>query len=405
MPFEDRLGEAMRHTGDSFELEHRRDLVETGLVRGRRRLARRRTAAVAGSVLALAAVGLGSAYAGGLVGGTGPDASVAAPPKPTQQSGDSSGEQMVALFKSLLPAGTLTEETGRGAGGPGGLGAPYASAVFDDGKGAGLVSLGVSRVDPGSESGSQQVTCPAPSATGYDACKAEKLADGSRYMLFQGYEYPDRREPTKSWRAVLLTPDGALVDASEWNAPAEKGAQVSRDTPPLTAEQLKSLVTSPKWLPVAYGLKAPEKRDPVRTGPSAEAVQKQLVALLPAGKSLKVVEKDGQDGYASLVVDDGEGRSLVQVNVQTGMSDVAPSGETSTLPDGTRIGLEKQQGEKGGAGVVWWTADTVRPDGFRVVVSAFNTGDQHKAATRAKPVLTLNELRTIALDPHWLSLK
>ncbi|MFE4871819.1 hypothetical protein [Streptomyces sp. NPDC056682] len=405
MPFEDRLGEVMRRTGDSFEPEDRRGLVASGLVRGRRRLARRRTAAVTGSVLALAAVGLGGAYAAGLVGGTGGAASVASPPKPTQQGG-STGEQMVALFTSLLPPGTVTGQQGRGADeGPKGFGGPSASAVLDDGKGGGLVGIAVSRVDPHSEAAGEQVACPAQSARDYDACHAETLADGSRYMLFQGYEYPDRREPTKEWRAVLLTPQGALIDASEWNAPAEKGAKVSRDAPPLTAEQLKSLVTAPKWLSVAYGLKAPAKNDHRSTGPSAEAVEKQLAALLPTGKGLRVLEKDGQEGYASLVVDDGNGKGLIQVNVQTGMSDVSPGGETSTLPDGTLVGLEKKDGEKGGAGVVWWTADTVRPNGFRVVVSAFNTGNQNKAATRAEPPLTLEQLKAIALDPHWLALK
>uniref|UniRef100_A0AAU2V961 LigA protein n=1 Tax=Streptomyces sp. NBC_00003 TaxID=2903608 RepID=A0AAU2V961_9ACTN len=422
MPFEDRLGEAMRHTGDSFELGDRRGLVESGLVRGRRRLARRRTAAVTGSVLALATVGFGGAYAAGLVGGEGGGSSVAAPPKPSPTDGPIGGEKKVALFKSLLPPGTVTEEQGSGPGDPEASGKPGASdkpggsskasvsGVFDDGNGPGLVALGVSRVDPAAESSREQVACPAKAFVDYDSCQTEQRADGSRYMLLQGYEYPDRREATKNWRAVLLTPKGILVDASEWNAPAEKGARVSRDTPPLTAGQLKALVISPKWLSVADALRAPQKADKSvgrgpGSGPSAEAVQKQLIALLPAGKGLKVGEKGGQDGYAFVVVDDGKGKSLVQINVQSGMSDVSPEGTTSTLPDGTVVGLAKKPGEKSGAGVVMWIADTVRPDGFRVVISAFNTGNQNKAATRAEPALTLNELKAIALDPRWATLK
>ena len=415
MPFEDRLGEAMRHTGDSFELGDRRDLVESGLVRGRRRLARRRTAAVTGSVLALATVGLGSAYAAGFVGGGG-GSSVAVPPKPTQRAdGAMSDEKMVALFKSLLPPGTVTKEQGSGPGDPEASGKADASStasvsgVFDDGNGPGLVALGVSRVDPASESSREQVACPAKAFVDYDSCQTEQRADGSRYMLLQGYENPNRSDLTKAWRAVLLTPKGTLIDASEWNAPAEKGSRVSRETPPLTAGQLKALVISPKWLSVADALRAPEKpAKPERSvggRPSAEAVQKQLIALLPAGRGLKVGEKGGQDGYAFVVLDDGKGESLVQINVQSGMSDVAPEGTTSTLPDGTVVGLAKKPGEKGGSGVAWWIADTVRPDGFRVVVSAFNTGNQNKAATRAEPALTLGELRTIALDPRWLTLK
>ncbi|MGW1866636.1 hypothetical protein ACWCPS_13860 [Streptomyces mauvecolor] len=414
MPFEDRLGEAMRHTGGSFELGDRRDLVESSLIRGRRRLARRRTAAVTGSVLALAVVGLGGAYAAGLVGGEGGGSSVAAPPKPTRQAdGAMNGEQMVSLFKSLLPAGgTVTKEQGSGPGDPGTSGKPDASSaasvsgVFDDGNGPGLVALGVSRVDPAAEAGGQQVTCPAKALVDYDSCRTEQRPDGSRYMLLQGYENPNRGDLTKAWRAVLLTPKGILVDASEWNAPTEKGSRVSRETPPLTAGQLKALVVSPKWLSVADSLRAPEKADrPVGSGPSAEAVEKQLIALLPAGKGLKAGEKGGQDGYAFVVVDDGRGKSLVQINVQSGMSDVVPEGATSTLADGTVLGLAKKPGEKGGAGVVSWIADTVRPDGFRVVVSAINSESQHKAAMRTEPALTLDELKAIALDQHWLTLK
>ncbi|MFI6054848.1 hypothetical protein ACIBCO_32765 [Streptomyces violascens] len=414
MPFEDRLGEAMRHTGGSFELGDRRDLVESGLIRGRRQLARRRTAAVTGSVLALATMGLGGAYAAGLVGGEG--SSVAAPPTPTRQAdGAMSGEKMVALLKSLLPPGTVTKERGSGPGDPVAAGKPGASAaasasgVFDDGNGPGLVALGVSRVDPAAGSSGEQVACPDKALVDYDSCQTEQRPDGSRYMLLQGYENPTRSDLTKAWRAVLLTPKGALIDASEWNAPTEKGSRVSRETPPLTAGQLKALVVSPKWLPVADALRVPEKPEkadrPVGGEPSSAAVQNQLIALLPAGKGLKVAEKGGQDGYAFVVVDDGRGKSLVQINVQSGMTDVAPEGTTSKLPDGTVIGLAKKPGEKGGAGVAMWTADTVRPDGFRVVISAFNTGDQNEAATRAEPALTLDELRTIALDPRWLTLK
>ncbi|MFG3284238.1 hypothetical protein [Streptomyces sp. NPDC048111] len=410
MPFEDRLGEAMRRTGDSFELGDRRDLVESGLVRGRRRLARRRTAAVTGSVLALATVGLGGAYAAGLVGDEAAPsgASVAGPATPTHPAGGAvDGARMVELLKSLLPPGTVTGAQGRGPGDPPnpdvpGAGTPAVSAVFDDGKGAGAVALSVGRVDPADDAGGQQVVCPAKAFVDYDACTAEKLADGSRLMLLQGYEYPDRREPTKDWRAVLLSPQGALVDVSEWNAPAEKGAATTRESPPLTVAQLTALVTAPQWRTIAEGLDAPGKPKPPAGGqPSGTAVEKRLAALLPAGRGLKVVERGNQEGYAFVVVDDGRGRSLVQINVQPRMSDVSPRGSVSTLPDGTRVGVDQGAGEKGGAGVVQWTVDTVRADGLRVVVSAFNTGNQSRPATRTDPALTVGELRTLALDPGW----
>ena len=40
-----------------------------------------------------------------------------------------------------------------------------------------------------------------------------------------------------------------------------------------------------------------------------------------------------------------------------------------------------------------WTVDTIRTDGTRVVVSAFNSGAQNTAATRDAPALTMEQLR------------
>jgi len=132
-------------------------------------------------------------------------------------------------------------------------------------------------------------------------------------------------------------------------------------------------------------------------------VQNTLRALLPKG--LTVTDKGGEGEFAFVVVDDGKGESLVQVNVQYGMGkvsgDLFGSGDVTTLPDGRKVKLTQQPGEKGGEGVVWWTADTMTRAGFRVVVSAFNTGAQHEAATRAEPALTMERLKTIALDPKW----
>ncbi|MEV3896895.1 hypothetical protein OG333_16010 [Streptomyces anulatus] len=129
-------------------------------------------------------------------------------------------------------------------------------------------------------------------------------------------------------------------------------------------------------------------------------------ALLPEGLSVGE-ETDTGGEFASVVVDDGEGRSLVQINVQADMRDVADDlyGEATTLPDGTLLATSKEPGEKGGAGVVQWTADTMRPDGMRVVVSAFNSGAQSTPATRPEPALTMDQLVALATGPQWLELQ
>ncbi|MER6189351.1 hypothetical protein [Streptomyces cyaneofuscatus] len=114
-----------------------------------------------------------------------------------------------------------------------------------------------------------------------------------------------------------------------------------------------------------------------------------LLKLLPEG--LTVGEKVDSEGEFASVVDDGQGKTLVQINVQPDMRSVADGlyGDATTLPDGTLLATSQQPGEKGGAGVVSWTADTMRPDGLRVVVSAFNSAAQPTPATR----------------PEWLKLQ
>ncbi len=411
MPFEDRLGEALRRTGDGFTHDNQDRLVETGLARGRRRLARRRTAVAASSVLTLVVAGLGGAYAGGLLRGDGGQnrPSVAAP-QPLPLTGDHpvSATQMIDNLTSLLPEGDISRERGRGTEGSPPM-SPTAWVVFDDGKGTGLVSAGVHRVDPESTLSKNQVTCPAHAYTNYDTCATKTLADGSRFMLLRGYEYHEPSKGPKCWQAVRLAPDGVLVSVQEWNSPAEKGEETTRKNPPLSAAQLTKVATAGKWLRVGRGEAMPTPPSPSETdtrAPSGGAIRKQLVALLPKDRHFGITEKGGdQSEFAYIVADDGKGKSLIQINVQQHMGDVVPRGQTSTLPDGTRIGLQKGPGEKGVVGAVMWTADIVHPDGFRVVISAFNTGGQHDPTTRSEPVLTVEEMKKIALDDSWRNLR
>ncbi|MGW7288399.1 hypothetical protein ACWGH4_23255 [Streptomyces sp. NPDC054847] len=416
MPFEDELGDAIRRTGDTFRPLDRPGLVDAGLTRGRRRLARRRAAAVTGSVLALAVVGVAGYTTGALGSGDG-RASAAAPATPTAVAGQATPgapssppaggvtkEKMIEAFKALLPEGKITREAGQGitVDVKGGKTGPYASVVFDDGQGAAAISLGVSTVDPAGQSADQYVTCPSKALVQHDTCKAETLPDGSRYMLFQGYEYPDRRVDTRLWRAVLITPKGVQVDASEWNAPAEKDAPVSRPAPPLTGPQLKTLVTDGVWQSIGAQLGEPDKETPL-PGAAGTPVDKILTSLLPKG--LKVLDKQGDPGYGFVVADDGKGAGFIQVNAQSGMQDLAAvfTGDVTTLPDGTKVMVKKKNDpdQKGGAGAVGWTVDTLRPDGFRVVMMAFNAPGQGQDASRAEPVLTIEQMKTIVLDEKW----
>ncbi|MEW2066376.1 hypothetical protein [Streptomyces sp. NPDC007346] len=272
MPFEDELSKELRRTGETFDLAARAMVVDGALEQGRRSLRRRRSAAVVGSVLALALVGGGGAFGAGLLG-SGPG-----------------------------------EGTGVASGGP---------AVDTDGATRG----------PG------------------EATSAAKDRE---------------RTGQDTQRSGERSPD-----------PSRRGANGSEE-PPLD-----------------YTLLMPT-----------------FLKLLPEGLTVgQKVDSGGE--FASVVVDDGQGSTLVQINVQPGMQSVADDlyGDATTLPDGTLLATSQQPGEKGGAGVVWWTADTMRTDGLRVVVSAFNSGEQSTPATRPEPALTMEQLTAVATSPEWLKLQ
>lgn len=406
--FEERLGGALHQAGGTYETD-RRALVTAGEARGHRLLLRRR-AAVVGGVASVALMGLGGTL---LLPGSGGDGqrSVATGAKTPVASATPkasyTGDQLIGILEKLLPRGEFGSAQARGTDDklP-----PYAHVVYNDGKGKAAIAVGFNRVLPGSEQARQTIACPDKTLTLYDSCAVTRLSDGSALKIFQGYEYPDRRADTKLWTADLVTPKGQQVSVSEWNAAAEKGAAVSRAEPPLSTARLKTLATAGAWLDVVDAIpvdpRAPTAAPSQPEGIDGGAVTSTLVSLLPKG--VKVVAKSGPDsGYAYVVLDDGKGRSLVQINVQPDMSDVKDQlfgAGAETLADGTKVVTHKKPGEKGGADVVMWTADTIRTDGFRVVVSAFNSGSQVTAATRAAPVLTLKQLRAIALSAKWRGL-
>ncbi|SEE39456.1 hypothetical protein SAMN05216489_06453 [Streptomyces sp. 3213] len=401
-PFETRLAAGLRDAGGAFETD-RAALVTAGALKGRRRLLRRRNAAVMSGAAGIALVGVGTAVL--LPSGSGTQAS---PATSTHASATSSapapvsGQTLFRLLTGMVGDGAYSKVEARGTDeGP----APYVHAVYDDGKGKSAVELSLGRVEPGSDEARQATTCPAKVFTHYDACRTSRLADGSVVMVLQGYEYPDRRVDTKLWSAELVTPQGQHVSVSEWNAAAEKDSPITRPQPPLSPSRLTKLVAAEAWRKVIDAM--PEQATTAAPAPGDTAfgapVAPTLKSLLPKG--LTVSDSSGDDtGFGYLVVDDGKGRSLVQVNVQANVSDVEGDlfgSDAEVLSDGTKVATHQGPGEKGGSGVVMWTVDTLRTDGSRVVISAFNSGAQDTASTRTTPALTMKQLREIALSPKW----
>ncbi|MEU5634526.1 hypothetical protein ACH47C_09280 [Streptomyces rishiriensis] len=415
-PFEEQLTAALHEAGGAFGSPGGA-LVAAGQTRGRRMRLRRR-AAVAGGAAGLALVGVGGALLTPWNGAsTAKPSSLAAGGSAAPKA--YSADDVVRTLRKLLPQGKFTPSDARGTGGdlP-----PLAAGAFDDGKGAGSLSVGLERIrsDAAREVNPSAAVLPCPekgAQSPFDSCVTELLPDRSAITVYQGYEYPDRREDTKAWGADLVTPAGHHVSVMEWNAAAEKGKPVTRPEPPLTVARLKALAAASDWRRIIDAMPGEGKQGPLSSSPGSAGsparpgemtgrlILRKLSLLLPKGLE-RVTHASQETGYACFVVDDGKGAGLVQVNVQPGMSGSADElygSGAETLPDGTRVATEKGPGEKGGEGVVMWTVDTLRKDGLRVVISAFNAAAQDGAATRAKPVLTIGQLRTIALSPRWRS--
>ncbi|MFI2644543.1 hypothetical protein [Streptomyces sp. NPDC018610] len=409
--FEERFAHALRDSGEALGAGPY-GLAADGAARGRRLRARRR-AAVLGGAAAVALVGLGGALMlpGGTDGGSGRQQSAAGSPKarataPSASTGTEapavSAGELVRTLEKLLPGGRLSQAEGRGTDDH-----PYVRGVYDDGKGKGAVSVSINRVPAGTREAAQNTQCPDKVFIAYDSCATTKLPDGSALMILKGYEYPNSRSGTKLWRADLVTPSGQYIDVQEWNAAAEKDAPVTRDEPPLSATQLKALATARQWRAAADAIPLAQRPQPAPNEPKGTgSVSATLAGLLPKG--VKTVGKGNADPeFGYVVVDDGKGASLVQLNDQPDMRDVEGQlfGEgTRTLPDGTKVVTRKSSGDKDIEGIVMWTVDTIRPDGRRVVISAFNSGAQNTQATREAPALTMRQLEKIALDPKWLDL-
>lgn len=424
-PFEDDLSHAIRGAADSFSTDNRA-LVDGGAARGRVMRLRRR-AAVAGGVATLTLVAVGGLMAGGLSGSVGhhvddqPAAKNGPGPVLLGSRERVTAQRMITLLKSALPPGTTTGEQGRGSGvkGAGDLvGAPYAALVFDDGHGPGLVSVSLNHA-PSGQGADSGTRCPDHAHTQFDTCDRSVLADGSVLVLLKGYEYPDRRVDTKNWRATLTTRDGHVIDAMEWNSTAEKGAPDSRPDPPLTAAQLTALVNVSLWKPVFDALgpvKAPAGPAPgASTAPATTAVghtvpgpaiSAVLRGLIPAG--MRRGDADDSEGFAQLTVDDGHGRTLIEVNVEHWAPEAPDTlaffSGAETLADGTRLLVSQGPAEKGGSGTVHWTAQILRPNGRRIVLAELNASGYQQPATRSAPVFTIDRLRAMVLSPDWKKL-
>jgi hypothetical protein len=411
--FEDVVGEAFSVVGAGFRSETGPRLGEV-VARGRS-LRRRRMATVAGSVTALAVIGVGGVFASGLgtparsgstvsQGAAGAASSTSAAMKTSQTATAgppvTSQEVVDNLHKLLGPQATFNPARSV----PGAMSGPLvADGVIDDGRGKAAFGFDIERRDQ-VQTQPSDLTCPDKKYVPYDDCSSTKLADGSTLVLLKGYEYSDKRVLTKDWTARFFGPDGQYLEFQEWNSSQGKDAPITRTDPPLGFQQLTALLTARSWQPLLARIPKPQLIVvPPRSGaqPGRDEILSVAAGLLPTG--LTEADTTGQKGFVSFNVDDGKGKGQVQIYVAklpAGAPDSRYDNAT-TLPDGSKLVVQQTTGSD----VVRWSADVLRPDGTRVVVAALNVANQRGTvgakASRRTPALTLDQIRAIATNPIW----
>ncbi|MFI1401144.1 hypothetical protein [Streptomyces sp. NPDC020681] len=360
------------------------------VARGRRALWRRRAAAVTASVALFGVVGAGGVY-GGMFDSRG-DGNLAARKDDTGRT--------LSILRKLLPEGEVSQEREDMRGS---LGSYLGGAlVFDDGKGAAAISITLGRTDSPLASMASLAGCSVgDNGTGRwgpnGTCTTDKFEDGSDLLLAQGHEPPYRDKDTKFWSARLIKPDGSMLTVTAWNAPSQKGAEPTRENPPLTQQQLSDVVSAKEWRTTLDSF--PRRGGGVedQDAPTGFEIVDTLESLLPS--SLKPFGSTGGTSptdFVSLGVKDGKGEAQIEVNV-----------DHRGTNESDQIRIEEQQGPYpwSDKGTLRWSVTAVRPGGFRVVVTAYNAGYAFGEPTRATAPLTMKQLRAIATSDAWDGLK
>ncbi|MGJ5755520.1 hypothetical protein FB563_3752 [Streptomyces puniciscabiei] len=132
----------------------------------------------------------------------------------------------------------------------------------------------------------------------------------------------------------------------------------------------------------------------------ADRALARLTALLPTG--LTRSSPPGGRRSGQLWVDDGHGKSLLEVHVSRQTSTTALRSHvfagTKPLADGTLI--ESRQAPPG-TGPGHEAVNVLHPDGLYITLMEWQAPSQNAPSTRTTPILTPAQLRAIATSPQW----
>ncbi|WP_018547525.1 hypothetical protein [Streptomyces sp. LaPpAH-108] len=375
-------------------------LLERAARSGRRRRMWRAAQVGGGAVLTVAA--LGGVLAGtGVLGGTGTPAAVPGrtAPAPTSLAPYVSGDDVAATLRSLMPkSGTVSRVSGEQR--PGSL---SAELVHTGARGtSSQLDLTISRQP-------QADGCLPVEARPYDTCTKKRYPDGSVLYSTKSFTYPNNPDGQRRWYVEYVTADGVQLFLEEFGGGGEKEPASGVD-PVLSLDRLGAVVRSPAWRTALASLAAPADTEPApaRSGvPATGRMGSVLTALLPKGR---ISDVNSSPGLVQVVYDDGHGKNMVEVDVQADRNEALaeemscgkdqPICHSEVLADGTRVKTTRSPSEKGGDAVVW-QVDTLRRDGLRVLVREVNSYAEAGPVTRPMPALSLERLRTMALDRRW----
>ncbi|MGW2618169.1 hypothetical protein [Streptomyces sp. NPDC001500] len=392
MPFEDELGKLLNDTARAFTAD-RNALAESSLVRGRRRLARRRASAVAGSALAVVlATTAGVQLVDGRDGRTGGPASA---PKGAYGHFAVSAKAMRNILQNGMAAvpGIAVEQPQLQATGSTEASRPAtASIVFGDGFGAADVSLSVRRVDPSQTDLKKLITCPPKEDSPFEDCTTQPDNRAAK-----GYTEAGKAGGIKRWEVTLLSSHGYLIEVATHNVAsttASGNAPVTRN-PRMTAGRLRDLAAfvdgsfTPAGEPSSLGTVEPGSKS------KRGDILPLLKDLLP--KRLHILSEDGtgSDGHVVLVDPKTGQRTYVEAVRVAGDKEVW----NETLPDGTQVGTRSLPGRQ--PGVVQLRVDARRMNGLWMSVSAYNAASPDSTKSGDAPLLTAAELKAVATSRTW----
>lgn len=399
------LPDLMRRATDNLEPEST-DLVERGLRRGTT-LRRRRTALVsfagAGAVLATAGIIVGGsqlfadnspAPATGITATPLPTAKTSAPAKPV------TADQTLATLKKLMPSTVqISQPKAKDDNG-----SHTVSIVLNDGKGASLIEAGLSTGVPVTFCPGQGVNC-------------RVAADGTVFVSRDNkpvFEFePINPGGIRVSMAEIDRPDGTIITLYNYSAPKAEDVEHTRAAPVFSAAQLTQLALSDQWVfpPKHTGPATPDPDNP-GTGKPTVPVAKTLQTfkqLLPPQWTLTQPETRGGtalDGLnrVSYLANDGKGLSRVEVMVQLDMpkTKCGKEGYQHCKVQADHSVLSWTTEEPQGGGITSNRVELVHPDGRWITLTSYNAiGEKDGGKTRAKPILSTEQMKSIAASSAW----